>query len=271
MPADVMFQGRVPELYDRLMVPLIFEIYAQDVAARVAALKPRDVVEIAAGTGAVTRELAKSLGPDTRVTVTDLSEPMLEVAQSRQAPDSRFRWQAADAMALPFADDSFDVAVCQFGVMLMPDRAAAYGAARRVLRPGGHYLFAVWDMIERNAFAAAVEAALADIFPGAPVDFLRRLPHGYYDAAVIKAELAGSGFADIAIDTVARTSRADTALAAATAYCQGTPIRGEVEARSPGSLAAVTERVAAAFAARFGDGPIEGPISALIVSGRKAG
>lgn len=271
MPADVMFQGRVPELYDRLMVPLIFDVYAQDVAARVAALAPGDVVEIAAGTGAVTRELAKSLGPDTRVTVTDLSEPMLVVAQSRQAPDSRFRWQAADAMALPFADDSFDVAVCQFGVMLMPDKSVAYREARRVLRPGGRYLVAVWDRIERNVFAAAVEAALAETFPDAPVDFLRRLPHGYYDAAVIEAALAGSGFVDIAIETVVKTARADSALAAATAYCHGTPIRAEIEARSPGSLAAVTERVAAVLAKRFGDGPIEGPISALIVTGRKAG
>ena len=168
LKSDTMFAGSIPENYDRHMVPLIFEPYAADLAERVASLSPGAVLEIAAGTGVVTRALAPRLLEDASYVVTDLNQAMLDFAASRQAPDSRITWQQADAMALPFTNASFDVVCCQFGAMFFPDRPAAYREAKRVLKPGGHFLFNVWDRVEENVFADDVTNALARIFPTSP-------------------------------------------------------------------------------------------------------
>ena len=182
---DTVFAGSIPQLYDTLMVPLIFAPYAADMAARVAALAPRAVLETAAGSGVVTRALAPRLAAHARYVVTDLNLPMLEHAAARQGADPRIEWRPADALQLPFEDASFDVVCCQFGAMFFPDRAAGYAQARRVLRPGGHFVFSVWDRIEENQFADDVTQALATVFPDDPPRFLARTPHGYHDAARI--------------------------------------------------------------------------------------
>src|SRR5262245_66317552 len=140
---DKLFAGSIPENYDRYMVPLIFAVYAQDLAQRAASLSPRAVLETAAGSGVVTRALAPKLPPGASYIVTDLNQPMLDYAASRQAPDSRIKWRQADALALPFNDAAFDLVCCQFGAMFFPDRSSAYREAKRVLKPGGHFLFNV--------------------------------------------------------------------------------------------------------------------------------
>jgi ubiquinone/menaquinone biosynthesis C-methylase UbiE len=142
---DKLFAGSIPENYDRYLVPLIFESFAQDIAQRVAALSPSTVLETAAGSGVVTRALTPSLSPDASYVVTDLNQPMLDYAATRQAADTRISWRKADALALPFEDAAFDVVCCQFGVMFFPDRQSGYREAKRVLKPGGYFLFNVWD------------------------------------------------------------------------------------------------------------------------------
>jgi ubiquinone/menaquinone biosynthesis C-methylase UbiE len=168
LEADKVFAGSIPENYDRYMVPLIFAPFATDLARRAAALMPIDILEIAAGTGAVTRELAPRLLPAANYVVTDLNQPMLDFAASQQAPDHRIRWQQADAQTLPFENTVFDLVFCQFGAMFFGDRPSAYREAKRVLKPGGHYLFNVWDRIEENHFANDVTNALARLFPDDP-------------------------------------------------------------------------------------------------------
>jgi ubiquinone/menaquinone biosynthesis C-methylase UbiE len=168
---DRAFAGAIPEVYDALLVPLIFEPYAADLAERAALLDPRAVLEIAAGTGVVSRALAPRLAADARYVVTDLNPPMLERARARQPDDPRLDWRPADAMALPFPDASFDLVCCQFGVMFLPDRVAGYAEARRVLRPGGHFLFSAWDGLDSNAIPDAVSRAVAAFFPDDPPDF----------------------------------------------------------------------------------------------------
>jgi ubiquinone/menaquinone biosynthesis C-methylase UbiE len=262
---DKLFAGSIPENYDRHMVPLIFEPYATDIAQRAVSLSPNAVLETAAGTGVVTRALAPRLSPGASYVVTDLNQPMLDYAASRQAPDARIKWRQADALALPFENGVFDLVCCQFGAMFFPDRPSAYREAKRVLKSGGHYLFSVWDRIEENVFANDVTNALAEIFPNDPPRFLARTPHGYHDTALIRSELEDAGFSDVVIETRAEQSRAYSPRIPAVAYCQGTVLRSEIEARDAGKLEAATDHAASAIAHRHGSGKVAAKIQAHVI------
>jgi ubiquinone/menaquinone biosynthesis C-methylase UbiE len=259
------FAGSIPQFYDSLMVPLIFEAYAAIMADVVAELSPASVLETAAGSGVVTRALAPKLGVGARYVVTDLNQPMLDYAAARQAADRRIEWRQADALHLPFDDAAFDVVCCQFGVMFFPDRVAGYAEARRTLRPGGRFVFSAWDRIEENAFADEVTNAVATVFPRDPPLFLARTPHGYHDVALIREELSRAGFGDIEIWTRAEVSRAPSARHAATAYCHGTPLRNEIEARDASLLELATDRATATIASHHGEGPVAGKIQAHVI------
>lgn len=266
---DRAFSGSIPQFYERHLVPLIFAACADDLAERVLRLAPLRVLEVAAGTGVLTRRLAKILDPRAEIIATDLNPPMLAhaAAMGTSRPVS---WQQADAQQLPFADGSFDVVVCQFGAMFFPDRPLAFAEARRVLRDGGHLLFSVWDRIECNGFAEAVTAAMASLFPEDPPLFLARVPHGYHDQARIATELRQGGFGATPEFVVVRArSHADDAREVARAYCLGTPLRNELEARDGARLEVATEAAAAQIAARFGPGPVSAPIQALVVAVRR--
>lgn len=262
---DPLFAGAIPRFYDALMVPLIFEAYAAHMAELVAAAAPAAVLETAAGSGVLTRALAPRLGNDARYVATDLNPAMLERAARRQGPDARLAWRQADALRLPFADASFDAVCCQFGAMFFPDRVAGFAEARRVLRPGGRFVFNVWDRIEANDFADEVTGALAEFFPRDPPRFLARTPHGYHDPEQIRADLRRAGFTEPTIETRAETSRAASARVVAIAYCQGTPLRHEIAARDAGLLESATEHAAAAIARRHGPGPVSGRIQAHVI------
>ena len=266
---DKVFAGSIPELYDRYLVPLIFEAYALDLAERLAKTGPQDVLETAAGTGVLTRAIASRLPAHARMVATDLNQPMLNHAQARQSHDNRIEWKQADALALPFEKQSFDVVACQFGVMFFPDKVQGYKEARRVLKPDGHFLFNVWDRISENEFADIVTQALAAIFPHDPPRFMARTPHGYHDAEHIRADLNAAGFSDISIDAVDEKSKASSPNDPAIAYCQGTPLRNEIEARDASRLQEATEKAAEALAHRFGRGGIEGRIRALVITARR--
>jgi ubiquinone/menaquinone biosynthesis C-methylase UbiE len=265
LEADKMFAGSIPENYDRYMVPLIFEPYAADIARRAASLSPSTVLETAAGSGVVTRALAPKLSPGTSYVVTDLNQPMLDYAASRQSPDSRIKWRQADALALPFENAAFDLVCCQFGAMFFPDRLSAYREAKRVLKPGGHFLFNVWDRIEENEFADDVTNALARIFPNDPPRFMARTPHGYHDTALIRSELEEAGFSRVVIETRAEQSRASSPRIPAAAYCQGTLLRNEIEAREAGKLESATDYVTSAIADRHGRGEVTAKIQAHVI------
>jgi ubiquinone/menaquinone biosynthesis C-methylase UbiE len=265
---DKVFAGSIPENYDRYMVPLIFESYARDIARRAAALSPKAVLETASGSGVVTRALAPGLSPDASYIVTDLNQPMLDYAATRQKQDSRIAWRKADAQSLPFEDAAFDLVCCQFGVMFFPDRPSAYREARRVLKPGGCFLFNAWDRIEENVFADDVTRALAEFFPDDPPRFMARTPHGYHDTALIRSDLAKAGFSNVTIETRAEESRAPSPRQVAVAYCQGTPLRNEIEARGADKLEAATEHAASAIARKHGSGEVAAKIQAHVIVAR---
>jgi len=261
---DRSFAGSIPQIYEQYLVPLIFEPYAAEMAERVRSRRPHAVLEVAAGTGVVTRSLAIALPSDTSIVATDLNEPMLRHAEAIGTVRP-VEWRTADAMTLPFADQSFDAVVCQFGVMFFPDRAEAFREARRVLRPGGAFVFSAWDRIEANHFADVVTRSLRPLFSDPPT-FLRRVPHGYHDTGVIAADLAAAGFdSAVTISTVTAQSRADSPQAVAIAYCLGTPLRNEIESRDPTAFGKATEIATAAVAAQFGPGRVEAQVRAFVI------
>ena len=206
------------------------------------------------------------LDKDVAIVATDLNQAMLDEAASIGTARP-VEWQQADAMQLPFEDESFDAVVCQFGVMFFPDKSKAFAQARRVLRPGGVFIFNVWDRIAENEFADVVQTTLDSIFPKDPPRFMTRTPHGYHDIDAIKRDLANGGFAATpVIETVAARSRAPSAHIAAMAYCQGSPWRTEIEARGSPGLGEATAAAAEAIAVRFGREAIEGKIQAHVVT-----
>lgn len=262
---DKLFAGSIPRLYDTCLVPLIFEPYAADLVGRLEVTPFSRVLEIAAGTGVVTRALDAALPETISIVATDLNQAMLD--RARAVGTKRLvDWRQADAMSLPFDDESFDAVVCQFGVMFFPEKSKAFAEARRVLRSGGVLIFNVWDRIAENEFADAVTSALAAVFPEDPPRFLARTPHGYYDRQIIERDLARAGFGvPTCFSTVAARSRATSFRIPAIAYCQGTPLRNEIEIRDASRLDEATEVAAATIAKRFGTGAVDGKIQAHIV------
>ena len=221
-------------------------------------------METAAGTGVLTRALTSRLPVETRIVATDLNQPMLDQAAAKQQQRDRVTWRQADALALPFEDKEFDVVICQFGVMFFPDKIKGYREARRVLKPGGRFLFNAWDRISENEFADVVTQALGKLFPQDPPLFLARTPHGYHDVKKIREDLITAGFTDISIETVEHASKAASPREPAIAYCQGTPLRNEIEARDA-SLESATQAATEALSRRFGIGVVEGRIRAHVV------
>ncbi len=265
---DSSFAGSIPDIYDAYLVPLIFEAYASDLARRAAETEPAHVLEMAAGTGVVARALAPLLGKRAHYVVSDLNQPMLDRAASRQGPDGRIAWRQADALNLPFEDASFDTVICQFGAMFFPDRVAGYRETRRVLKRDGRFLFNVWDRIEENEFAHVVTQAVGAMFPSDPPRFLARTPHGYHDLEQIEVELRAAGFSGIEFVTLQERSEAPSSRQAAIAYCEGTPLRAEIELRDRSGLEAATARAAEAIAEAFGNGAVSGKIQAHVITAR---
>jgi SAM-dependent methyltransferase len=192
---------------------------------------------------------------------------MLDVAAAGLS-SPRVAWRQADALALPFANRSFDAVVCQFGVMFYPDQKAGHAEAGRVLRPGGRYVVSVWDDLASNPVAETVHEAAGASFPDDPPQFFARTPHGHHDKARLCGDLVAAGFQEIAAETVRLDAGRMTAEDLARGFCQGTPLRAEIEARDEGGLARATVAVEQALRRRFGDGRIESTIQAHVLTAR---
>jgi SAM-dependent methyltransferase len=249
----------MPEVYDRHLGAAVFRPFARDLARRAALLGPSRVLEIAAGTGVLTAELLAA-SPGAQVTATDLNPAMVE-AGAQRVPQAR--WQPADASDLPFPDGAFDLVVCQFGVMFLPDKPRAYREFARVLAPGGHVLVNTWDRIETHGFDRVVVEALERVFPGDVPPFLAKVPHGYADPEIVRGHLQEAGYQVDLVETVMLEGHAASAADVATGFCTGTPLRGEILARS--DLDATTSTMRTEMTALLGDGPVSARMSAHVV------
>lgn len=261
------FTGSFPEHYDRYLVPMQFAPYAPILADRARALAPSCVLETAAGTGILTQELVSRLPSGVIITATDLNQPMIEHARAKPGM-AGVTWRQADAMNLPFPDSAFDLIVCQFGVMFFPEKQTFFRDAFRVLRPGGKFLFAVWDDYRTMndapiAIAAGVAGAMLERAP------LSLLSPPYHDEATIRADLAAASFGAVQVERISQPARAASARDAAVITVQGSMIRTAIEAADPGRLNEAIDAVERVMVARFGSGPVEGATNALIVTAEK--
>jgi SAM-dependent methyltransferase len=248
----------MPDAYDRWLVEPVFRPFAIDLAERASRVDGRPVLELAAGTGVLTRELVRSGRLD--VVATDLNPPMVRIGAAN-VPEAT--WLPADAMHLPFAAAQFDLVVCQFGVMFLPDKQEAFGEVHRVLRPGGTFLFNAWGALGEHELEYAVTAGLRTLFPDDPPMFLASVPHGYADAEVVLADVRAGGFAQAELTTVVLEGNAASAADVASGYCLGTPLRAGIQQR--GELTAATKGLAAHLQDEFGSGPIRWRMSAHVV------
>jgi SAM-dependent methyltransferase len=255
----------MPEIYDRCLVPAVFRPFARELADRAARLRPARVLEIAAGSGALTGELRTRL-PDSELIATDLNEAMVRLGEQR-VPGAT--WQVADAADLAFPDAVVDLAVCGFGVMFLPDRPAAYAGIARVLVPGGRFLFTTWDVVATHGVAGPLQRALERVLGEAP-PFLAAVPHGHADPARVAADVRAGGLDVVSLETVTLPGRVDDPALVATGFCTGTPLRAQIAQH--GDLAVLTGEVAAAVVDLLGPGPVTVDMSAHVVeAARPAG
>jgi SAM-dependent methyltransferase len=259
---DHLWVGSMPEAYDRWLAPAVFQPFAADLARRAARLAPRRVLEIAAGTGVLTRELVAAM-PAAEITATDLNAAMVEFG-SGQVPGPA--WRQADVVNLPFSDGQFDLVICQFGVMFFPDKPAAFREVKRVLAVGGTLLFNAWSTVDTHGFAAALVAGVARVFPADPPTFIVAVPHGYADPAQAAADLSAGGLERVSAESVTLDGQAGSAADAAAGFCTGTPLRMAIEAR--GDLMAATAVIGDHMTAQLGCGPVTATMTAYVIEAR---
>ncbi len=246
--------------YDELLGPTVFQPFAEDLARRGAEHRPSTVLEVAAGSGRLTRELLRSLPPHTEVVATDLN-PGMVVLGSRLCPEAT--WQVAAAGQLPFEDDSFDLLVCQFGVMFFPDKSAAWADFARVMRPGGQVVVTSWTGVGEHAHADALVRAVEEVCGEHPPSFVVRVPHGYHDEDEVRADAEAAGLTDVRVHRVTLQGHADSVATVGLGFATGTPLAAELAAR--GDLDEAAERIAEVMVRELGPGPVSLPMTALVV------
>ena len=257
------FKHSTPELYDRYMAPLLFEPFARVVAEQTARLKPDRILETAAGTGVLTR-LAADAAPDAEIVATDVNPGVVGFA-AKKFDNSRVKVQQANAQELPFDDASFDLVLCQFGVMFFPDKLSANREARRVLRDGGSYVVVTFADLADNPVPQAADGAVAALFPDDPPRYMEQGPFSYTEAGTVEADLRSAGFADVEIDTTTLMTHVNARDAAA-GMVLGSPFRAEIERRNPAALERALDAVTEALKPMDGQ---DAPISAHVVTARR--
>lgn len=263
---NISFSGSIPQLYDRYLGPVLFEPYAVDLARRVAAHTAGPMLEMACGTGIVTRQLRAHLAPEVAIVATDLSQPMLDYTRTKLAPLKNVDWRQADIAALPFPDASFATVVCQFGLMFVPDKQAAFREVRRVLRKDGMFAFNVWDSMTANPYTHLIQETLTKVFPADPPQFFT-VPFSLHDRETLRQLLTTHDFSDIQLETVTLETRSESAKALATGFIQGSPLSTALQERGA-SFEPVIAAVTAALTQLGGAAPFRSTMQAVVVTAR---
>ncbi|WP_165836267.1 class I SAM-dependent methyltransferase [Taibaiella soli] len=264
---NISFSGSIPVNYDDGMGEMFFEPYATEMSNRVALLQPSAVLEIACGTGRLTKYLSQQL-PGASITATDLNPAMLEFAQKRFSGLSNVRWEIADALSVPFADQSFDCVVVQFGVMFYPDKIQGFRESFRVLRSGGKFIFATWKSLADNEIAQIANDTVKIFFPNDPPVFFN-IPFSYYDKDQIRKDVMNAGFGSVEIEDLSLSGSNISAENAARGLFDGTPIINFLNERAPDKIPEIKQRFVDAITKVYGKDHLSIPSSALIVTAER--
>ncbi len=260
---NAQFAGSIPTIYDRYLGPILFQPYAEDLASRLDVTANNSVLELACGTGILTRVLRDRLPASTRLVATDLNEPMMQNATSKFEKGEAVEWRQADACSLPFDDDSFDAVICQFGIMFVPDKPVCAREAHRVLKRGGVFLFNVWDALEHNDLGRIAHETISGFFDRDPPTFYQ-VPFGYHDQDEIRRVLEEAGFRDVRFEFVAKVGIAGRAEDVAIGLVQGNPVGVAISERDPSLLPVITNAVADALKKHFGE-TVRAPMRAIVI------
>jgi ubiquinone/menaquinone biosynthesis C-methylase UbiE len=258
----VAFSGDIPKNYDAYLGSIFFDSYAADMADRIRKLNPKSVLEIASGTGRLTRLISSVLGKDTRIIASDLNPAMISFGQSQTPPD--VKWMEIDAHSLPFDDNSFDCIVAQFGVMFYNDRVKAFSEARRVLKPGGAFIFNCWDELKNNQIADIVNKALHHFFPVDTPGFYS-IPFSYYDEEKIKRDITAAGFDKTEIELVKLKGKSKSSSDAAKGLIEGTPTITAIKERNT-DVQKIINYIQDKISEKYGTGPFDVPLQARVVT-----
>jgi ubiquinone/menaquinone biosynthesis C-methylase UbiE len=260
------FAGSVPQNYDKYLGPVLFEPYALDLVNRVSGA--RNILEIACGTGRVTRHLVNTLPAGGKLVATDLNADMLNVARP-VISDARIEWKVVDAQELPFADNSFDHVICQFGVMFFPDKAKAMEETYRVLQPGGRYIFNVWDALEFNPRSAIIKTVMDELMGADAPDFLKKGPFSWFDKEEIASLMERSGFKNIHLDIVRKSAYFETPDDLVNGFVKGSPLSSYLAEQTGELQQKIVTGLQQRIRSEFGDGRLESPMQAIVVEGTK--
>jgi ubiquinone/menaquinone biosynthesis C-methylase UbiE len=256
------FSGSIPAHYDQYLGPLFFEPYAIEVATRIDPSTIQIALELACGTGRVTKHLRQALSPTTKLIASDVSPDMMALAQQK-LKDENIVWQIIDAQELPFQDESIDLVVCCFGFMFVPDKLKAFSEAHRVLRQGGMLLFATWDRLETIGTSSIYRKIAARYLPGFLPETLN-LPFSMWDEKLIKELLVEAGFSKISIEKITKDSISPSAKDAAEGLTRGGAIYNELMNRNPAWIEEIKILLEKELSEKFGEAPMIAPMSAVI-------
>lgn len=261
--------GNAAETYERALTPAVFAAWAPLVVALGDPRSGERVLDVACGTGVVTRLVARQVGRTGKVVGLDLNPGMLAVAAATAASEpptsASITWQEASATRMPFPDGAFDVAYCQLGLQFFPDRPAALREMHRALVSGGRLGLMVWRGIEHSPGFDILAAALArHVSPEA-----MRAPFGLAEAEELRGLMAAAGFRDITIRPVAGTVRFPSVARFVQDYVAGSPLAGHVAKVSDEARAALVGEVGGALRSHLAGGALAFPIEAHLASARK--
>lgn len=259
------FSGSIPLNYERYLGPFLFEPYALDLVSRLQDKKYNDILEIACGTGRVTKHLAISVKHDT-ITATDLNPDMIAIAKERVA-DKKIKWMAADAMELPFDDNSFDLVVLQFGIMFFHDRSKGLSEAYRVLRPGGRLIFNTWDKTENVPAIYDGRKVIESYFEGDPPKFYS-IPFSMYDEKELKELPTNAGFKNVRVSLVKKEGYSPSSADLSRGIVEGNPIYFAIAERDPSLVDKIRNHVKKALTEKYGES-VRVPLQAWIIEGIK--
>lgn len=269
-PERWQLSGKAPEVYERELVPAIFEVFAPLVVAAAELLPGERVLDVACGTGVVARACAEVVGETGFVAGVDLNPGMLERARAGRpvAGHAAIEWRQEDAVALPFAQHAFDAVVCQAGLQYISDRHQATSEMRRVLAPGGRVVVLVWRSIVHSPGWSALADALGR-HVSAEAAAIMHAPFVFGDSTdELRQLLTGAGFGPVSIEAHTRTVRFSSPAAFVKHQVSASPLALHVASVDDTARAALIDDVTSATHSLVDEHGLAFPVHAHIASAR---